>query len=79
MKVLHLGEETLREVSKPVEKIDENIKSLIDEMFVTVKKENGIGLAAPQVGENIRLFIKFQIKFFHKFIYYAWQAPYIGR
>ena len=59
MKVLHLGEETLREVSKPVEKIDENIKSLIDEMFVTVKKENGIGLAAPQVGENIRLFIVF--------------------
>ena len=57
MKVLHLGEETLREVSKPVEKIDENIKNLIDEMFVTVKKENGIGLAAPQVGENIRLFI----------------------
>ena len=49
----------MREVSKPVEKIDENIKSLIDEMFVTVKKENGIGLAAPQVGENIRLFIVF--------------------
>lgn len=49
----------MREVSKPVEKIDENIKSLIEEMFVTVKKENGIGLAAPQVGENIRLFIVF--------------------
>ncbi|AIN94645.1 peptide deformylase [Treponema putidum] len=59
MKVLYLGVETLREVSKPVETIDENIKKLVDEMFVTVKKENGIGLAAPQVGENIRLFIVF--------------------
>ena len=52
-----MGEETLREVSSPVPCINEEIKILIDEMFVTLKKSNGIGLAAPQIGKNIRLFI----------------------
>lgn len=59
MKVLYMGEESLREVSVPVEKIDEEIRTLIEKMFETVKRENGIGLAAPQVGRNIRLFIVF--------------------
>ncbi len=57
MKIVYMGEESLREVSVPVEKIDENIKNLIAEMFDTLKKLDGIGLAAPQVGRNIRLFI----------------------
>ena len=52
-----MGEETLREVSSPVPCINEEIKILIDEMFITLKKSNGIGLAAPQIGKNIRLFI----------------------
>lgn len=59
MKVLYMGEESLREVSIPVEKIDEDILALTEKMFETVKRENGIGLAAPQVGRNIRLFIVF--------------------
>lgn len=59
MKVLYMGEESLREVSIPVEKIDEDILVLTEKMFETVKRENGIGLAAPQVGRNIRLFIVF--------------------
>lgn len=57
MEILKMGEETLREVSSPVPCINEEIKILIDEMFVTLKKSNGIGLAAPQIGKNIRLFI----------------------
>lgn len=52
-----MGEETLREVSSPLSCINDEIKKLIDEMFVTLEKSNGIGLAAPQVGKNIRLFI----------------------
>ncbi|WP_341660714.1 peptide deformylase [Blattabacterium cuenoti] len=35
----------------------EKINQLIQNMFETIHKEKGIGLAAPQVGKNIRLFI----------------------
>ncbi|WP_341665295.1 peptide deformylase [Blattabacterium cuenoti] len=35
----------------------EKINQLIQDMFETIHKEKGIGLAAPQVGKNIRLFI----------------------
>jgi hypothetical protein len=57
MEILKMGEETLREVSSPVSCINEDIKDLLDEMFITLERSNGIGLAAPQVGKNIRLFI----------------------
>ncbi|WP_341654652.1 peptide deformylase [Blattabacterium cuenoti] len=35
----------------------EKISQLIQDMFETIHKEKGIGLAAPQIGKNIRLFI----------------------
>ena len=57
MKVLYLGEETLRQPSKPVDHIDDSLHELIREMFITMDTDKGIGLAAPQVGKNIRLFI----------------------
>ena len=57
MNVFYMGEKCLRAVSEPVEAIDDNIRLLVEEMFHTMKKENGIGLAAPQVGKNLRLFI----------------------
>ncbi len=57
MKVFKLGEDILREKALDVEKIDENITSLIEQMFETMYKENGIGLAGPQVGKNLRLFV----------------------
>lgn len=57
MEILKMGEETLREVSSPVSCLNDEIKELIAQMFITLEKSNGIGLAAPQVGKNIRLFI----------------------
>lgn len=57
MEVLYLGEQTLRQPSKPVEHIDETLHNLVREMFITMERDEGIGLAAPQVGKNIRLFI----------------------
>ena len=45
----------LRTVSKPVEKVDKGLLKLIDDMHLTMKKEDGIGIAAPQVGVNLRL------------------------
>ncbi len=52
-----MGDEVLRAKSTPVKHIDNSIKELVAEMFATLKESSGIGLAAPQVGRNIRLFI----------------------
>ena len=52
-----MGDETLRQKSLPVQQIDDQLRSLVSEMFETLKKSSGIGLAAPQIGKNIRLFI----------------------
>ena len=43
-------DEILKKVSRPVEKIDEKIQILIDDMLETMHKFNGVGLAAVQVG-----------------------------
>jgi len=48
---------TLREKSVSVTKIDSSIKKLIKEMVKSMGSENGVGLAAPQVGSNIRVII----------------------
>ena len=57
MNVLYLGEESLREVSEPVADINDELRTLVREMFITMDADRGIGLAAPQIGKNIRLFI----------------------
>ncbi|MCL2702235.1 MAG: peptide deformylase [Defluviitaleaceae bacterium] len=44
------GDNLLRKKSKPVEEIDGKLLSLLDDMRDTLKKHNGMGLAAPQVG-----------------------------
>lgn len=51
------GDEILRKVSKPVEKIDEKIKVLIEDMLDTMHKLNGVGLAAVQVGILKRIIV----------------------
>lgn len=56
-KVLVLGDETLRKVSKPIDKIDERLIELLDDMKETLDKENGAGLSAVQVGILKRVFI----------------------
>lgn len=52
-----LGDEILRERCKPVKVFDSALTSLIDAMFVTMAEANGVGLAAPQIGADIRLFV----------------------
>ncbi len=47
--------ETLRKKSIPVTKIDSSVKKLAKEMTKSMMAENGVGLAAPQIGQNIRL------------------------
>jgi len=47
----------LKQVSKPVEKFDENLHKLLDDMYETMIAKNGIGLAAIQVGVPLRALI----------------------
>lgn len=44
------GDEVLRKVCRPVEKFDQKLSDLIDDMLETMYKANGVGLAAPQIG-----------------------------
>jgi peptide deformylase len=47
----------LRQISKPVETFDDELKTLVADMFETMYDAPGIGLAAVQVGEPIRLLV----------------------
>jgi peptide deformylase len=57
MEIVRLGNDVLRQKAQPVGVIDDSIRALIDEMFVAMDAERGVGLAAPQVGKLIRLFV----------------------
>ena len=48
--VVQVGDEVLRGKCFPVENFDNNLWTLLDDMKDTVKKEQGAGLAAPQIG-----------------------------
>ncbi|MBE6538189.1 MAG: peptide deformylase [Ruminococcaceae bacterium] len=50
LKILKVGDETLRKVSRPVETITPRICTLLDDMLETMHEADGVGLAAPQIG-----------------------------
>lgn len=54
-RILHYGEEPLRKESEEIKTIDNGLLSLIEDMFKTMYASKGLGLAAPQIGVNIRL------------------------
>lgn len=51
------GQPVLRKVCKDIDADYPNLKQLIDNMFETMYAADGIGLAAPQIGLDIRLFV----------------------
>ncbi len=55
--ILNKRDETLHKVCKPVEKFDERLITLLDDMAQTLEKAEGVGLAAPQVGILRRLVV----------------------
>jgi peptide deformylase len=57
MTVLKYPDERLRKVAQPIDKVDDNIRSVIDDMFETMYEEQGVGLAATQVDVHKRLFV----------------------
>ncbi len=51
------GDETLKKVAKKVQEITPEILEFIDDLILTMYETDGIGLAAPQVGYSLRIFV----------------------
>lgn len=51
------GQPVLRKESADIEKDYPNLKELLANMFETMEEANGVGLAAPQIGLNIRVVV----------------------
>jgi peptide deformylase len=56
-KILEVPDPRLKTVSTPVEKFDDELKTLVEDMFETMYDAPGIGLAAIQVGVPLRLLV----------------------
>ena len=48
--VVKKGDDILRKKCRPVEKFDDRLATLVEDMIETMYEANGVGLAAPQVG-----------------------------
>ena len=55
--IVHYPDPVLKKRCAPVEEFDERLRNLANRMLDLMKQENGVGLAAPQVGLLIRLFV----------------------
>jgi len=49
-KIIKIGDDKLRKISKAVTKFDAHLQTLLDDMVDTMRENSGAGLAAPQVG-----------------------------
>ena len=50
LRIVKMGDETLRKVCRPVDAVTPRIVTLLDDMIETMREADGCGLAAPQVG-----------------------------
>ena len=57
LKIVKIGDDTLRTVCRPVEKITPRTIRLLDDMIETMRAADGVGLAAPQVGVLRRIVV----------------------
>jgi peptide deformylase len=57
LKIYHYNHPILRKRCEPVLEITDEIRKLVADMIETMDQNDGVGLAAPQVGHSIRLFV----------------------
>lgn len=55
--IVAYGAAILRKVSLPIDADYPNFSKLLEDMWETMYESNGVGLAAPQINKNIRLFV----------------------
>lgn len=57
LEIKKYGNEVLRTPSKEIHKVSVKTRKIVDDLLETMYSANGVGLAAPQVGLNIRMFV----------------------
>ncbi len=57
LEVVIFPDDRLRRKCRKIEKIDDSLKTLAEEMFEVMYQDDGVGLAAPQVGLDIRMVV----------------------
>lgn len=55
--IVIFGSQILRDECERIDSDYPDLKKLVEDMFLTLESAEGVGLAAPQIGKNIRLFI----------------------
>jgi peptide deformylase len=56
--VVTLGDPVLRQVAQPMVSVDDrSLQQLINQMLLTVRAANGVGIAAPQLGHSLRVVV----------------------
>lgn len=55
--IVTYNDQVLRTKASPIEENSDNLQQLIDDMLHTMYNSNGVGLAAPQIGKAVRLFV----------------------
>ncbi len=55
--LVYLGDPLLRKKCRKVEHITSSIRKLVGNMVETMDKEKGVGIAAPQIGEDLQIFV----------------------
>ncbi len=56
-KIITTENPILRQKAKKVHRFDPSLQRLVDDMFETMHESNGVGLAAPQIAQSIRVFV----------------------
>lgn len=57
IRLRYYGDPALRQKAEPVSEITDEIRQLVSDMIQVMEESQGIGLAAPQVGVSLRLFV----------------------
>jgi len=55
--IVKIGDPILRKRCREVEKIDDRIRMILQDMLETMRSENGVGIAGPQIGIMRRMFV----------------------
>src|SRR4051812_41740261 len=57
LKIIQYPDPRLKKVAKQVEHFDQSLSDLVARMFVLMREAKGVGLAAPQIGQLVRVFV----------------------
>lgn len=57
LRIRMVGDPVLHTPTRPVVTVDDSVRTLVEDMFETMAAANGVGLAANQVGVDLRLFV----------------------